>query len=466
MDVRCDRCETEYELDDDSVTEGGASVQCTTCGHTFVVGPDGVTIAQIVPTPPGGLADLGPQAADWLLATEDGQTHRFRDLTTLQKWVVERKATREDRVSQRGGPWLPLGEVDELAPFFAVVDQADRARSVEGARRSGGRDGDGLAAQQASVARPGARRRENGLGGDAMLSARVDSGPTPSLDAGSFSTEDERGDDKFETITLFRRSRNVKIAGAAGFVALAIVAAIIGFRRPEWSPVKPPAPAHAADVPPVAPAAAPAPPPAPAVTAAPPAAPAPAAAAPSSPPGTPPAPAVPAAVDPVAAAKVAPAERPGPESAQPAKPKTYERLVGEADRLMENGQPARAQKLLDEALAMQPNGVAALSGVGYLYLDRQKPLAAISTFKRALGFSPEFPQAIFGLAEAYRAQGQIALAAENYRKFISVAPGAPDAPAARRQLKEMESLLPKKLAAPESAPAKTDEPGAAAEKTP
>ena len=132
MDVRCDRCETEYELDDDSVTEGGASVQCTTCGHTFVVGPDGVTIAQIVPTPPGGLADLGPQAADWLLATEDGQTHRFRDLTTLQKWVVERKATREDRVSQRGGPWLPLGEVDELAPFFAVVDQADRARSSDG----------------------------------------------------------------------------------------------------------------------------------------------------------------------------------------------------------------------------------------------------------------------------------------------------------------------------------------------
>jgi predicted Zn finger-like uncharacterized protein len=463
MDVRCDRCETEYELDDDSVTEGGASVQCTTCGHTFVVGPDGVTIAQIVPTPPGGLADLGPQAADWLLATEDGQTHRFRDLTTLQKWVVERKATREDRVSQRGGPWLPLGEVDELAPFFAVVDQADRARSAEGARRPGGRDADGLAAQPAAGSRAGARRRENGVGGDGMLSARLDSGPAPSLDAGNFSAEDERGDDKFETVTLFRRSRNLKIAGAAGFVVLAIVAAVIGFRRPQWSPVKPPAPAHAADVPPVAPAAPPPQAPVPAVAATPPAAAAPVAAAPTSPPGTPPAPAAPGVVDPAAAAKVAPADRPNPESAQPAKPKTYERLVAEADRLMENGRPAAAQKLLDEALAMQPNGVAALSGVGYLYLDRQKPLAAISTFKRALGFSPEFPQAIFGLAEAYRAQGQIALAAENYRKFISVAPGAPDAPAARRQLKEMESLLPKKpAAAPETAP-KSDEPSAAAQ---
>ncbi len=463
MDVRCDRCETEYELDDDSVTEGGASVQCTTCGHTFVVGPDGVTIAQIVPTPPGGLGDLGPQAADWLLATEDGETHRFRDLTTLQKWVVERKATREDRVSQRGGPWLPLGEVDELAPFFAVVDQADRARSPEGTRRSGGRSADGLEprptpTRQTAVSRPGSRRRENGVGADSMLSARVDSGPTPSLDAGAFPSDDERGEGKFETMTIFRRSRNVKLAGAAGFVALAIVAAIVGFRRPQWSPVKSPAPA--ADLPPAAaPGPAPAPPAAVAATA-------PAAKLPPGASSAPPRmPAAAAPVDPLAAARSAAAEHPNSEVAQPAKPKTYERLVGEADRLMENGQPARAQKLLDEALAMQPNGVAALSGVAYLQLDRQRPLAAISTFKRALGLSPEFAPALFGLAEAYRAQGEIGPAAENYRKYIGVAPGGPDAPAARRQLKEMESLMPKKPA-PEAAPAKetpkSDEPAAAA----
>jgi tetratricopeptide (TPR) repeat protein len=172
-----------------------------------------------------------------------------------------------------------------------------------------------------------------------------------------------------------------------------------------------------------------------------------------------------ATTDPFAAAKGAPAEHPGADLAQPAKPKTYERLVGEADRLMENGQPARAQKLLDEALVMQPNGVAALSGVAYLQLDRQRPLAAISTFKRALGLSPEFPPALFGLAEAYRAQGEIGPAAENYRKYIAVAAGAPDAPAARRQLKEIESLMPKKPA-PAAAPAKespkSDQPAVAA----
>src|SRR4051794_22844716 len=103
MDVRCDRCQTEYELDDDSVSDAGASVQCTTCGHTFVVGRNGVPIDIGTPvTPPGGLGDVGgPHAADWLLATEDGQTHRFRDLTTLQKWVVERKVTLDDRISQK-----------------------------------------------------------------------------------------------------------------------------------------------------------------------------------------------------------------------------------------------------------------------------------------------------------------------------------------------------------------------------
>ena len=179
MDVRCDRCQTEYELDDDSVTEGGASVQCTTCGHTFVVGPDGVTIAQIVPTtPPAGMADIaGPQAADWLLATEDGQTHRFRDLTTLQKWVVERKATREDRVSQRGGPWLPLGEVDELVPFFDVVEQADRAHSAgpsgDCTRRSAPRGSEGCRPGRHRPGRPRSRARAVHAGGPTVSVPRT-----------------------------------------------------------------------------------------------------------------------------------------------------------------------------------------------------------------------------------------------------------------------------------------------------
>jgi tetratricopeptide (TPR) repeat protein len=124
---------------------------------------------------------------------------------------------------------------------------------------------------------------------------------------------------------------------------------------------------------------------------------------------------------------------------------------------------------LDEALALQPNGVAAITGSAYLLLDKQKALASISTFKRALGISPEYAPALFGLAEAYRAQGETSQAAENYRKYLGVAPGGPDAPAARRQLKDLESAAPKKAPPAaedgEAAPAKESakaEPAAAA----
>src|ERR1700709_2374886 len=144
MDVRCDRCQTEYELDDDAVAGAGASVQCTTCGHTFVVSR--MPAIDLRTTPAAGLPDTiarppagAPQAAEgrarkstpppvpeWVLATESGQTHRLRDLTTLQKWIVERRVGRADRVPPRGGAGRTLGDVDELRAFFDVVEQADR----------------------------------------------------------------------------------------------------------------------------------------------------------------------------------------------------------------------------------------------------------------------------------------------------------------------------------------------------
>src|SRR5579872_4371881 len=134
MDVRCDRCQTEYELDDRSVTDAGASVQCTSCGHTFIVTrarPPSPATPRPSGTPAMGVSQTDPAPADWLLATQEGQTHRFRDLSTLHKWIVERKVTREDRISQKGGPWRQLGDLLDLAPFFDVVAQADRARAAE-----------------------------------------------------------------------------------------------------------------------------------------------------------------------------------------------------------------------------------------------------------------------------------------------------------------------------------------------
>ena len=137
MDVRCDRCQTEYELEDESVSDGGASVQCTSCGHTFVVsrgGRSSSTTPTPGPTPGPATASVGT-APPWMLTTEEGKTHRFRDSTTLQKWIVERRVGRADRVCPPGGSWRRLGEMDELRPFFEVVDQADRAAAARDAAR-------------------------------------------------------------------------------------------------------------------------------------------------------------------------------------------------------------------------------------------------------------------------------------------------------------------------------------------
>src|SRR4029078_13420797 len=140
VDVRCERCQTEYELEDSSVSEEGTQVQCMACGNTFLV----------TRPAPGSLVEPdSPPAAEWLLETSDGQAHRFRNLTSLQKWIIERKVTREDRISRTGHAWRRLGEIVELEPFFDGVDEADRARAAALTARGG----PGLKAEAQAVRR-------------------------------------------------------------------------------------------------------------------------------------------------------------------------------------------------------------------------------------------------------------------------------------------------------------------------
>jgi tetratricopeptide (TPR) repeat protein len=119
--------------------------------------------------------------------------------------------------------------------------------------------------------------------------------------------------------------------------------------------------------------------------------------------------------------------------------RSYEQLVAEANRALENGNTAKAQKFVDEALRLQPSGVSAVTASAYLLLDKRKPLAAVGEFKRALNNSPNFPQALFGLGEAYRAAGDTAQAIDAYKKYLAASPAGEDAPAARRQVRDLES---------------------------
>jgi predicted Zn finger-like uncharacterized protein len=123
MDVRCEKCGTEYEFDNERVTEEGVTVKCSTCGHLFKIRKKSFVLTEPVV--------LGKKGADegrnWMIRRGDGTILSFKELTTLQKWIVERKVAREDEISKSGETWKRLGSIAELASFFQVVDQASSA---------------------------------------------------------------------------------------------------------------------------------------------------------------------------------------------------------------------------------------------------------------------------------------------------------------------------------------------------
>ncbi|MBK8013143.1 MAG: zinc-ribbon domain-containing protein [Deltaproteobacteria bacterium] len=116
MDVRCEKCGTEYEFDEDRVGAHGVTVKCTACEHVFKVrlpGEDGAPMTTKTAT-----------AREWLVRKPDGQMIGFRELTTLQKWVVEGRISRDDEISKNGETWKRLGNIGELEPFFSVFEKA------------------------------------------------------------------------------------------------------------------------------------------------------------------------------------------------------------------------------------------------------------------------------------------------------------------------------------------------------
>ena len=58
MDVRCEKCQTEYELDEARLKPGGVTVKCTNCGHMFKIRKR--TITNVGTTPPVPSILAGP----------------------------------------------------------------------------------------------------------------------------------------------------------------------------------------------------------------------------------------------------------------------------------------------------------------------------------------------------------------------------------------------------------------------
>ena len=112
MEVICSSCGTEYDFDEARVPTDGVTVKCTTCGHIFKV------------TKQGAVANVNTSAAskkkgaNWQIKKQNGDHLSFKALSTLQKWIVERKVSAEDEISRTGDKWTKLADVPEFSGIF------------------------------------------------------------------------------------------------------------------------------------------------------------------------------------------------------------------------------------------------------------------------------------------------------------------------------------------------------------
>ncbi|MBS1119502.1 MAG: family finger-like protein [Deltaproteobacteria bacterium] len=163
MDVRCEKCQTEYELDEARLKPGGVTVKCTNCGHMFKIRKRSNTnigapavIEQRPPTqsakipsvlkrpertgptlPPANVAGASdaptldgstPVERQWLIRLETGEQKSCRELVTLQQWIVAAVVSREALISRTGKTWKRLGDITELAQYFEIADEAKITR--------------------------------------------------------------------------------------------------------------------------------------------------------------------------------------------------------------------------------------------------------------------------------------------------------------------------------------------------
>jgi type IV pilus assembly protein PilF len=100
----------------------------------------------------------------------------------------------------------------------------------------------------------------------------------------------------------------------------------------------------------------------------------------------------------------------------------------------------QAEMYYRKAIAVQPNFIVALNGLGQTCLAMGKYAEAIDSFEKAVQFGPRFPQLHFQLAQTYELAGQMDKALLSYGRVIELAPNtdlAKDAAKAKDRIGRM-----------------------------
>jgi hypothetical protein len=485
-------------FDDEQVTPGGLTVQCTNCGHVFrvkvkelvVTVPvkpgelDGVpipaTAASLRPAaaspssseptappapaavpsqppaspsaPPSNFLKADEKAKEWRVRQANGNVFTFKELTTLQKWIVEQKVARDDEISLSGDQWKRLGNIAELASFFQVVEAAESARahpampavtpipmpnvSVYPVIQAppGYPSGYPSGYPQASFPPPPPSFAVPPPATTPAPPPRAPSAPRPPDTARAARPIARAADVKPDEADLaaVKRGRGwvvfvvllIVAAGGAGglylwrpdLLGLAPRADGPGHEVPITFETKPPLTAPPAGDPVSPPAEREAPP----LEASPLPAPVQEGEAP-----------LPKAPEPVA--------KPEPDKAQPPPPPARgpKQLLADAQRLRERGAFDRSIDLYERVIQAQPGNARALAGRGLCYLDLQQYALAEQSFRAALQADPEEADALLGLAEAARYQGKKSEAIQHYERYLALHPDGEDAVAARNAIQQL-----------------------------
>jgi predicted Zn finger-like uncharacterized protein len=448
MDVRCEKCKTEYEFDDARISEAGVTVKCTSCGHIFKVKKKALLLT--VPVSPHDLesrsaavpAASAERAREWKVRQSSGNVFTFKELTTLQKWIVERKVTRDDEISLTGESWKRLGNIAELASFFQVVEEAQRAQTMTPAPLGGPvvmtpPSGYGLSSVPPPPPPPsGGFMVPQPLGAPAPPLTGTYPAPRRTTSQPRFSVAPlpMEMDDDLERA-------GVKKGGALKWILVLLLLGGLGGggyygyfylwlpeqqrqavvekekadaeyklkAQLEASSVKEKTDADAkaradkqkADEEAKARA---------------------------------------LAAQVAAAAAAADAGSPdggGAATAKKEPPHDYDWYMARGDRLREADRAAAALDAYGKAVDMAPDRSEAIAGTGLAFLDMGRNPQAETAFKRALSLNPRYGVAIMGLAETYRALGRKDEAVQYYEKYLDVLPDSPEASVAKNAIEKL-----------------------------
>ncbi|MGD2096431.1 MAG: tetratricopeptide repeat protein [Desulfobacterales bacterium] len=108
-----------------------------------------------------------------------------------------------------------------------------------------------------------------------------------------------------------------------------------------------------------------------------------------------------------------------------------------ATSLYQSGQHDEAEKAYQEVLSREPQQVASLVNLGYLYLDTGRIQKAQEAHRRALSLSPDNEAALFGLALALQRGGKAEEAFRMWHAFLEKYPQSPWRKKAKMNLEQL-----------------------------